>query len=341
MEIVFVHLNSKLPQYLYWNLVSHIKNFPDHKVTLIHSTNIKIPFIAGLNKVTVREDSRWQELDVLYSHPKDFRSNFWLTSSARLFALENYMKIALNEMVHVESDVILARDFPFTKLSQLREGLAFPLISDFRGVASVVYLRDDKSARTLTSKLISEATKNSQTTEMLSLMEIYQSNPAEIFVLPIGNDEPSFYRNVEASRQQTLIDSFHFFGGIFDGVEIGQFFLGTDPRNRRGRKLINHDLVDGYVNVKKLKLAFDDNREFLNVLEKDGQKALPLYAVHVPSKEVKIFKSKTQKKTLKKLSKESTGTPKEVICMKSIFFGVLESLRRRLNSLEKTEKIVK
>lgn len=328
-----MHLNTRLPRYLHSNLLAHIGKFPGHKVTLIHSAGIEIPALKGLNLVPATEDSRWHELDLLYSHPKEFRSNFWLASSARLFALENYMMSIQSEILHIESDVILAKDFPFRKFSELKEGLAFPLISKSRGVASVVYLRDVKSASLLSSTLISEARKNAQATEMLSLMEVYKSNPSEMCALPIGIDNPNFYRNIDPSRRQDLIESFKSFGGIFDGVEIGQYFFGTDPRNRRGKKLIRHDLVDGYLNVKNLELRFDGRRGFINVAERGSEKTEFLFAIHVPSKENRIFKSDTQERALREISQQSMKGSSAQISLNSISSSVLRSIWRRLKVL--------
>jgi hypothetical protein len=333
MEIVFVHLNTRLPRYLRSNLLAHIEKFPGHRVTLIHSAGIEIPALKGLNLVPATEDSRVHELSLLYSHPKEFRSNFWLTSSARLFALENYMMKVQTEIIHVESDVIIARDFPFRKFSELKDGLAFPLISNSRGVASVVYLRDTTAANLLSSTLISEARKNAQTTEMLSLMEVYKSNPSQIFALPIGNDNPNFYRNIDSARRQVLIENFKSFDGIFDGVEIGQYFCGTDPRNRRGKKLIRHDLVDGYVNVKNLELRFDSRRRFINVSEIGSEKIEFLFAIHVPSKENRIFKSDTQERALREISQQSMKGSSAQTSLNSLSSSVLKSIWRRLKVL--------
>lgn len=333
MEIVFVHLNTRLPRYLRSNLLAHIEKFPEHRITLIHSAGIDIPVLRGLNLIPAIEDSRVHQLDLLYTHPKEFRSNFWLTSSARLFALENYMTKIQTEIIHVESDVIISRDFPFRKFSQLKEGLAFPLISNSRGVASVVYLRDAKAANLLSSTLISEAKRNAQTTEMLSLMEVYKSNPTEICALPIGNENLNFYRNMDSSRRQILIQNHKSFGGIFDGVEIGQYFCGTDPRNRRGKILIRHDLVDGYLDVKKLELRFEDTRGFINVVEKNTGKMEPLFAIHVPSKENRIFKSDTQERVLRKISKHSMKGSSARISFNVLLLSASQSIWRHLKTI--------
>lgn len=328
MEIVFVHLNTRVPRYLYWNIRTHIERFPEHRVTLIHSKHIKAPSIAGLNTTPADEDHRWRKLDQLYSHPKNFRANFWLTSSVRLFALENYLKKFRNEIIHLESDVVLSPDFPFDKFSELKESLAFPLISNNRGVASVVYIRNIEAARILTSTLIKEASIDRQTTEMLSLRKVYERFQAKVHIISIG-PTPSFFRNIEAKIMESFMESFHHFKGIFDGAEIGQFFLGTDPRNRRGRKVLRNDLMNGYIDVTSLALEFNAKRRFVNVISKKESISIKLFAIHIPSKETKYFRSKSQCKALKKACKESNRGSKIQFVKKTIIMSIFQSAARR------------
>jgi hypothetical protein len=330
MEIVFVHLNTRVPRYLYWNIRTHIERFPEHRVTLIHSKHIKAPSITGLNTTPADEDHRWRKLDQLYNHPKYFRANFWLTSSVRLVALENYLKKFRNEIIHLESDVVLSSDFPFDKFSDLKESLAFPLISNNRGVASVVYIRNIEAAGILTSTLIEEASIDGQTTEMLSIRKVYERFQAKVHAISIGST-PSFFRNIEAKIMESFMESFHHFKGIFDGAEIGQFFFGTDPRNRRGRKLLRNDLINGYIDVTSLALEFNAKRKFVNVISKKESISINLFAIHIPSKETKYFRSKSQCKALKKACKESNRGSKIQVVKKTIIMSIFQSAARRLS----------
>ena len=243
MNLVFVHLNTALPKYLILNIKAHIAKFPDHKITLIHNKEVKVPKIEKLETYLYSPDEEWNLLEQLYSHSKDFRGNFWLTSTARFFALQSYAGIFDKELLHLESDVVLARDFPFEKFSSIREGIAYPLISQERGVASVLYLRNKFYADILTSIVIPEARRDSKTTEMLMLRKLYNSNLQHIRVLPIGPRDQSAYAGISSELWQQLQLSFDTFEGCFDGVDIGQFFFGTDPRNRRGRVLLRERVL--------------------------------------------------------------------------------------------------
>ena len=78
-----------------------------------------LPKIEGLEIHRYAPSEEWQRLDHNLSHPKNFRENFWLTSLARFLALEDYLAQSNEEIIHLESDVILAKDFPFSKFSDL------------------------------------------------------------------------------------------------------------------------------------------------------------------------------------------------------------------------------
>jgi hypothetical protein len=330
MEIVFVHLNTPIPKYLRRNLIVCIQRFPEHQVVLLHNEIVKPPSIQGLKTVELMPDRRWTELDYLYSHPKDFRGNFWLTSSTRLFTLEAYVKLTGMELVHIESDVILSKDFPFSIFHTLNKPLAFPLISGERGVASVVYIRNANAAEILASTLIREARKDSQATEMLSLRKVYDENRKDIQILPIGPQKVEAYRNIDNNIVQELLMAHEIFGGIFDGVEIGQFLAGTDPRNRRGKVLLRHDLVNGYADIDNWAFSFDVEREFVNLGVNGVSGYSKVFSLHMPVKEAKIFDNRSQSTALKKFVSESEVAPKTRTNLPILFYAILGAIYKRI-----------
>ena len=334
MEIVFVHLNTPVPKYLRHNLETTIARFPKHQVTLLHNAVGKVPPIRNLKSCLAKTDSRWKELDSLYSHPKEFRGNFWLTSSARLFALEEYIDQEKREIIHVESDVILSPDFPFEKFHELKKSLAFPIISKERGVASIVYVRNSDAAKILTSTLIEEASRNSQATEMLALRKVYENNSEQIQLLPIGLDDTENYRNIDINTMQELRKAQNIFNGTFDGVEIGQYFSGTDPRNRRGQILLRHDLANGYIDIKKLTLAFDAKRNFVNIrLINNSQVASRLFAMHVPVKQSRFFEASSQRRSLMQICSQARNRSERKISIQVAYQSATASVIRRVKKL--------
>lgn len=335
VKIVFIHLNTPIPEYLVRNIQSHLERFPLHEITLISNSTSNFPRLTNLKTHLVRPDHQWSELDSLYLHPKDFRGNFWLTSSARLFALDAFISEVNQECIHVESDVVLAKDFPFERLTNLDNGLAFPIMSNERGVGSVIYIRNQNSSKLLISTLISEARKNGAATEMIALKSVFDSNPNSVELLPIGPAIHTAYRNASSEMINVLTDASECLGGIIDGVEIGQYFFGTDPRNRRGRSLRRQDIANGFLRVGDCTLIFDDNRGFPNLIVSGdaGRKQYPVFALHLPSKEVGLFTLSRQRKLMIKRCLESAKRAESTLYLPAWRKGVLDAAKRRLRRI--------
>lgn len=336
MNIVFVHLNTTLPKYLILNIKAHIAKFPDHKITLIHNEEVKVPKIEELETYLYYPDEEWNLLEQLYTHSKDFRGNFWLTSTARFFALQSYAGVFDEELLHLESDVVLARDFPFEKFSSISEGIAYPLISQERGVASVLYLRNKFHADILTSIVIPEARRDSKTTEMLMLRKLYNSNPQQIRVLPIGPRDESAYAGISSELWQQSQQSFDTFEGCFDGVDIGQFFFGTDPRNRRGRVLLRQDIVNGYAKIADWALSFSQLRNFPKVSRRSGTGEVNIFALHLPSKKKSLFNARSQERFIKKACKDSTKESRNTFYLGTFTQSLFKAIPRRFTKTIKS-----
>lgn len=332
MEIVFVHLNTPLPKYLMHNMRHCAAIFPDVNVVLLHNSPVFVAEIPRVKTVLVEPDSRWEELNELYSHPKDFRGNFWFTSSARLFALQSYMETTNREFVHLESDVIVSQDFPFHIFKKIEQPLAFPIISNERGVGSVIYVRNPEATQILTSTLVNEAKVNSQVTEMICLRKVFDLNRKSVQLLPIGPIHAGAYRNIDEEILIELLNAHEIFGGVFDGVEIGQFFGGTDPRNRRGAMLLRNDLVNGYAKIKDWTLTFDYKRKFANLKFKNQQTESKVYALHMPCKDTRFFMSKTQAHRIKKMCSKAESEATSRIIVSTLIKAIFNSIVRRLRT---------
>ncbi len=330
MNIVFVHLNTVLPRYLILNIKAHISKFPGHKVVLIHNTQVHVPYIEKLETYLFSPGEEWNTLNNLYTHKKDFRGNFWLTSTARFFALRDYIEDNRCQVLHLESDVVISRDFPFDKFTEIKERLAYPIISNERGVASVLYLKNYESAKLLTSIIIPEARRDPGTTEMLMLKKLFDSNPTQVRILPIGPKDESSYRSIPIDIWGKMADSFHFFEGCFDGVDLGQYFFGTDPRNRRGKVLFRQDIVKGYANVSLWSLGYSKSREFPEILLQGESKPTKVFALHLPSKKKALFSARLQSRYFIRFSLDSKKGSRNTFYKWAFITAVFDAIARRL-----------
>jgi|GEM_PF-2427847 len=289
MRIVFIHLNSQLPKYLEENIRYCKEVFSKNEIVLIHNQSHIKANLLGVNVFQYSPDSRWQQLESLYSHDKEFRNNFWLTSTARFFALEEFMAGHAGALLHVESDVLLSADFPFGKLEKIPCDLAFPIISNIRGVASTLFVRNIEAARLLTSNILDEVRKDPLTTEMIMLKKLYDANRNSIMPLPIGPNVTSAFSREATDLFSSWTNIYGLLGGIVDGVDIGQYFFGTDPRNRRGKVLIRTNLVNGFAKIEDWKLTFNEDRLFVDVGVEGREETYKVFSLHLPVKSRRLF----------------------------------------------------
>ena len=339
MNIVFVHLNTTLPRYLRSNIEAHVERFPNHRITVIHNSEVKIPKIRGLDSYLYRPGENWERLESLYLHEKKFRGNFWLTSTTRLCALEEYLSYSGEDLVHLESDVVISNDFPFARLGEIEEDIAFPIISEPRGVASVMYLREIAILQKLNKFVILEAEKDAKTTEMLILRKFYDLYPEEVRVLPIGPKERSSYRQLPDNLWTEMQKSHELLGGCFDGVDIGQFYFGTDPRNRRGKILLREDLVQGYANIRDWTLSFSSDRNFPEIAVSSSRVTCKLYSLHLPSKKNALFSSRHQANLFRIAIEESRRPSTTVFSFGTFVSAVVIAISSRVSRLREKTRI--
>jgi hypothetical protein len=288
--IVFVHLNSRVPLYLRLNIISTLKKFPNAKVVLIQN-----------NKKPTRIHSRLYHFDYLpgvvslaiensLSHPKEFRNNFWFSAIQRFDALRSYLENTSEPVLHLESDVIVSKDFPLKIFTANSLKTAFPRVAENRGVASSIFIGDLQTAEKLVQFAKEVCEIDSRTTDMEILAQFSNKYQELTTPLPFGpNNYDGYTKEFSLGSIQPSHDLFE---GIFDGNDIGVFLFGTNPRNRRGASTIRTEISGNYAQVRKWNFKFDESRKFIN-LEFNGE-VLPIYSVHATSKQVALFYDLTQ-----------------------------------------------
>jgi hypothetical protein len=122
--------------------------------------------------------------------------------------------------------------------------------------------------------------------------------------------------------QNSLSDS-----GVFDGITMGQYLLGVDPRNSRGRLVLHRIQPSHAINPEKLTLTWDgDENLSLKALNGNSQ----IYNLHNHAKDLRLYKKKSRNKLLqKRISSSKKGETREFKVQ--IFISVaLKAIRRRV-----------
>lgn len=296
VDIVLVHLNTKLPKYVKRNLIKLQSNFPDHNVVLI--SNMTQPRITNVGFVLFEESEESRAIDVRLSHPKIFRNNFWHASITRFTYLLSYQRVIKKPILHVESDVILSKDFPLEIIAE-NSNLSFPVLSRFRGVASVFYSNNADSLSEFIKFLVAESDLDSQITDMTALRKYYDRFPNRVEILPAGPaNEFTYEREIKDDIYSQLIQGLDKYAGVFDGSDIGMFLFGTDPRNALGYSMLRKEIDSTYTRMSKMEFRYNQSREFMDVMS-NGQ-WLPVFNIHMTCKNAKFFLNRPLDKEFKR-----------------------------------------
>lgn len=306
--LVFVHLNSRIPTYLKLNLNATAKLFPNQKIVLIHNQDkLRTPNLR-IATFQYRGSTNATNIEKNLNHPREFRNNFWFSSIARFDALKSYIEWSGESILHIESDVILSSDFPISSFGELEMRVAYPVVATNRGVASTVYLSDLESASMLIDFAVTYSSDKASATDMEILAEFAHSHSNSVARLPFGPTAKSSYH---PENFPTNLDEFQnqldFFGGIFDGNDIGVYLFGSDPRNNRGFTMVGKPIPGNFADINKWKIEYEPSRKFASINE--GEISIPIYSLHATSKELSIFWNVTRSYMIKRQVRKQIKFP--------------------------------
>lgn len=336
MNIVLVHFGPQLPKHLRRNLTRLVEVFDSHYVFLISDhDHSNLP--SSVRKFLVSERPYFLSVEMNISHPIDFRNNFWFLTLKRFLVFNLFMEEHPDPLIHLESDVVISRDFPFEIFAGLDTPFAFPLISDLMGIPSVLFLKDKSAADLLCELTMQSVEENPSTTDMLILTKLFSRSPDLITILPSGPSGKKFYMS-ETSDNFISLQSvgLSIFGGLFDGAAIGQYLLGDDPRNNRGIRNIYFE--SGYSSLVARSLSFDlsANRAFLEIVSEFER--IPLFSIHVHSKDIRVFDEEGFAKVIALRIRNIGGKLRKEFLVSVATRQSILALRRRLKLLRKIRK---
>lgn len=329
MNIVFAHFNSPIPKHLKLNLERTSNLFSENKVFLITDLELHKKTIKNVSIYRYKPTEKWKLLDSNLKHSKDFRDNFWFTTSARFLALADFAFHTQTEFLHVESDVILAADFPFTKFSTIDSDFMFPIVSDTNGIASCLYVKDLKSANYLAELTLTQSKKNSLTTDMYILSELSRDSSINFSPLPTA---PSIYYPKFSSKRNFLHMSdicLEHFGGVFDGADLGRYLFGDDPRNGRGISILRENDTRTYLDVRNLDLVVKPERNFPYIYNSSKDSYYPIYSLHIHSKNLDLFKIEKSRDLIFYYVSKSKERPIKIFVFSIFLQSLINALKRR------------
>lgn len=287
--LLLVYLGGKLPGYVVANLRYLRRTFPHAEV-----------WLACDSLRAARQARRAGALVWMYRAEPElkarllggigldpaFRHGFWLNTMLRLWAVAAFAEQHGDApLIHLEADVWLAPDAPLERWRSLECDLAYPLASAEAGAASVLLVREPRALVALLSG-IEEAVDGSAVTDMMLLGQA-QLRPG-VRILPTAPDaQHCFHAGVDAALRERMSVGLPETGGIIDAATWGQYFLGLDPKNARGRRALFVDLPEHAVDCRGVRLLVGAR----GCIRIDGEfGSVPIYALHVHSKDARVFR---------------------------------------------------
>jgi hypothetical protein len=332
MEIVFVHFGSKFPKHLILNLTRMCDLFPSDLVVLITDVNENL----GISKKNFRKsyftlDVDYQLLSENLNHPKDFRNNFWFTSLARIYALCDYVVSNNVSILHIESDVLVAGDLPMNRFSICDRPIAFTVVGERSGVASVMWIKNARAAIHLKKYAAKSAQRDPMTTDMKILGQYQEEFPQMVRALAsFPTENVGSYRALSPQIAADFEYTENLFEGFFDAADVGQYLLGDDPRNHRGIKLLRKQLETSYLKPREVKFVYSETRSFLNI---DSGSRSRFYSLHIHSKDPAVFKKDRIQDVLLKAIRNQDKPKKRILVFSVLIQSIRISILRRMNAL--------
>ena len=253
--IVYVHLGTTIPSYLYVALEQARLFNPHTAICLITNqqaiNSSKYDFEAkNLEIVSCESLAKAKEHQIFCQkcpHSDEVLNGFWRKAIERFFYIHEYIASRdLKEVVHLESDNMLYVDISTLKKAFSKyNGIGAVFDWDDRCIPSFVYIANEAAIYSLVRFLSVHAHENHFDMGLLALYK-NESSRDKIDNLPLIMPEyTNKYLLINDLKQKPANPSVYFqnselFNSIFDAAAIGQYLGGVDP--------IHEDSKPGFIN---------------------------------------------------------------------------------------------
>lgn len=330
--ILLVYLGGSIPKYALANIRYLRRTFPAADVWLAHDTDAVAEKAARAGARTWRFDAggelRARTEQVVGLDP-EFRSGFWINTMMRLWAVAAFAESnATRPIVHIEADVWLSPTLDLARLSSLDAGIGYPLVNASDGAASVLLVRE-WAALSEVLHLVDAAQPGATMSDM-GLLGAARDEERTV-ILPSAPDvESCFHPGVDASLRSQMSAALAQVGGIIDAATWGQYLLGLDARNARGRRRLFVDLPHHAIDCRNATFSLDAEGG-LDVHGDFG--SVPVLALHVHSKDIRMFTN--HRRLLGRRVREASSGPRTEFDAAAFASAIGEAVRRRMRGIRR------
>lgn len=324
--LLFVHIGSNYPEYLLKNIERTRGLFKNNKIALVGD---KSP-----NRNWLQENDIYfkkHEVNALFEKEfsfaefeEQFRSGYWRFTLERLLSIEEYHQdFPDEELIHLESDVIIFPNFPFEIINSMYK-VAWMSHSVAADIATMVFSPNWQASKVFSQHLIQEYSSNggSDMDVLLRLRKKYR----EYAIFPTMNKKTlDLINSLNNNSFKPENSELQQLPGIFDAAGIGMWVAGFDPRNKFGFTIIHtRELIDGgilFVDPSRMNFHLSHQGNlFVNV---NGGN-IPIYNLHIHSKDKDLLSIKWEGR-LNYLIAQNNSKPKIIRFSPSVLFRLLIS----------------
>lgn len=220
--ILFIHFSKTIDDYLLESIKITRMNAPNTRIFLISDNDSYIErtreFLVIFKKQSMLlNESVLQYYRTHYPDKLYDRSNFWLKSVKRIFALLEFASSNPNlSIIHLESDSFLAilDDEAASFFNSLKQNIYVPIDTQNRVIPSIVYLTNNIDADKYLQNLYSFFAKNKKVVKFfLNDQELFSKLMLDYpEIVPFPSNHPDY---------------------LPDPAFIGQYLFGLDPRHSK------------------------------------------------------------------------------------------------------------
>lgn len=289
-QLILVY-DGILPDYFFYSL-NFLKKYSNIKIILlITKNNMKIPknidcyYIEDFYKKNLSNEINFK------NYYKNFWNGFWIKTIERFFILESFCKkYNIKSFFHAEIDnIVFNIDGLNEKLDKFGKKIFFTKDRTDRGLAGLIYINSIDILTDFCNFIINNLKENFFN-DMYLLGKFSNLFSEKCGILPnelnAFQEDKILFNSIDVEKV----------GGVVDGIRIGAFLFGEDPR-----------IIKGFLFNRKQPLG-DDNKtnfDYKNLLFFFSSSKKEFLIKHkITKKSVKIFNLHVHSKLFKKLSND-------------------------------------
>ena len=276
--LIYVWLGTQLPKWVIESISFSRINNKEREIILIINKKINRKLHINLSNINIKLfylNLKEIHSNIEKSNTLNKSNNFWLFTSLRFEVLNYFIqKNNIDSFFHAEIDNLLFNfDDLDDKFNQIGQGIFVPRDGKNRAIASFIYC----NRKSCLDELLSLYSSPFNPENDMQALGIYANQSKHFFSLPT--------ESYEFTKRIWKIILPEITKGLFDAAAIGQYCLGTDPRNNKYQPTFNLFKNEfSKVNFEELEIVSNGFQLFLRSSKKI--KFSKLYNIHVHSKDI-------------------------------------------------------